>query len=314
MAGDDRLAVPVICGPTAAGKSAVALWLAERFPVTIVVADSRQIYRAFDIGTAKPTVAERVLAPHRGVDVVDPAERYSAAKWAADADRWIGEAHAAGRTPVVVGGTGFYIRALFDPLFDEPILDDRRRDALQRFLASLSFSELARWTRLLDPERAHLGRAQLLRAIEVALLAGERVSVLHRLRARPAARRARYLVVDPGAGLAVRIAERLDTMIAGGWVEEVRLLKDTVSADAPAWKATGYRAMRDYVTGAMDRESARKAILIETRQYAKRQRTWFRHQLDERVVTQADPTDARWQTTVERWWREATAGLEGRNA
>ena len=313
MAADDRLAIPVICGPTGAGKSAVGLWLAARFPGTSVVADSRQIYRAFDIGTAKPTTAERALTPHRGVDVVDPAERYSAARWAGDAERWIGEAQAAGRTPVVVGGTGFYIRALFEPLFDEPSLDGGRRDALQRFLASLSLSELARWTRMLDPERAHLGRAQLLRAIEVALLAGERVSTLHRLRARPRGQRARYLVVDPGAGLAARIAERLDTMIAGGWVDEVRLLNDAIPAEAPAWKATGYRVMRDYVTGAIDRESARNAILIETRQYAKRQRTWFRHQLDHRVVTQVDPTDAHWQTTVERWWRGTTPELEARN-
>lgn len=314
MAADDRSAVPVICGPTGAGKSAIALWLAERFPITIVVADSRQIYRGFDIGTAKPTAAERALAPHQGLDVVDPSERYSAARWAGDANRWIAEAKVAGRTPVIVGGTGFYIRALFEPLFDEPTFDRKRRDALQNFLAALSLSELARWTRMLDPDRAHLGRAQLLRAIEVALLAGERVSTLHRLRARPAAWRPRYLVVDPEAGLAARIAERLDTMIAGGWVEEVRLLTDAVSADAPAWKATGYRRMRDYVTGAMDRESARNAIVIETRQYAKRQRTWFRHQLDQRVVTRVDPSDARWQTTVEQWWVQTTAELEARDA
>jgi tRNA dimethylallyltransferase len=314
LAVDDRLTVPVICGPTGAGKSAIALWLAERFRVAIVVADSRQIYRAFDIGTAKPTAAERAAAPHRGIDVVDPPERYSAARWAENANRWIDEAYAAGRRPVVVGGTGFYIRALFEPLFDDPVLDSSRRDALQRFLAPLSLSELVRWTQLLDPERAHLGRAQLLRAIEVALLAGERVSRLHRLRARPARRRARYLVVDPGAGLAARIAERLDTMIDGGWVDEVRLLKDAVPAEAPAWKATGYRVMRDYVTGAMDWDLARNAILIETRQYAKRQRTWFRHQLDDRVVTQLDPTDARWQTTVERWWRETAPELEARHA
>lgn len=304
----------MICGPTAAGKSAIALWLAERFPVTIVSADSRQIYRELDVGTAKPTAAERAAAPHRGIDVVEPTERYSAARWADDAERWADEAYAAGRVPVVVGGTGFYMRALFDPLFEEPALDAARRDDLQRVLSQMPRSELVRWTRALDPERAHLGRTQLLRAIEVALLTGHRVSTLHRQRARPARRRARYLVVDPGAALAARISDRLNSMIAGGWVEEVRRLKNQLPADAPAWKATGYRVMRDYVTGAIDGDLARKAILIETRQYAKRQRTWFRHQLDEELVTRVDPVDGRWRSIVERWWRAGALEPEARHA
>jgi tRNA dimethylallyltransferase len=311
---DETPPVPVICGPTAAGKSAVALWLAERFPITIVSADSRQIYRGFDVGTAKPSLAERAVAPHRGIDVVDAAERYSAAQWANDADRWIDESFRAGRVPLVVGGTGFYMRALFDPLVDEPLLDRSRRQALQQLLGAWPMSELSRWTRALDPERAHLGRTQLLRAIEVALLSVRPVSVLHRERQRLPRRRARYLVVDPGAALATRIADRLDEMIAGGWVEEVRGLSDQVPAHAPAWKATGYRVMRDYLAGGMSRERMREAILIETRQYAKRQRTWFRHQLDEHLVTRVDPMDAQWREVVEQWWRDTAMELETRDA
>jgi tRNA dimethylallyltransferase len=241
--------------------------------------------------------------PHRGIDVVAATERYSAAAWADDADRWIEEADQAGRAPLVVGGTGFYLRAMFEPLFEEPVLDCERRERLERLLAPMSFTELGRWTRVLDPARAHLGRTQLLRAIEVALLTGERVSTLHRARARPARRRARYLVVDPGSALLSRIAHRLDEMIAGGWVEEVRRLDEVVPANAPAWKASGYRVLREYVRGAIELEAARQAVLVETRQYAKRQRTWFRHQLDEHLVTRVDPSNPQWRTVVADWWR-----------
>lgn len=314
MAVADSVIVPVICGPTAAGKSAIALWLAERAPVTIVSVDSRQIYRGFDIGTAKPTPEEREMVPHRGVDVAEPTERYSAASWSNDADEWIDQALAADRVPIVVGGTGFYMRALFEPLFYEPEFDTRRRESLQRFLGSLSFAELRRWTTALDVARAHLGRTQLLRAIEVALLTGRRVSALHRERARPARRRASYLVVDPGSALSERIENRLDSMISGGWVEEVRRLAGEIPPSAPAWKATGYRVMRDYVSGAIDRTRAQESILVETRQFAKRQRTWFRHQLDERQVTRVDPTSGSWQLVVERWWSEVTSHLEARQA
>jgi tRNA dimethylallyltransferase len=314
LAGGDRTIVPVICGPTASGKSAIALWLAKRAPITVIAADSRQIYRGFDIGTAKPTAIERAAVPHRGIDLVAPTERYSAATWAADADRWIDEARVAGREPIVVGGTGFYLRALFEPLFHEPELDQARRHALQRVLAQLSLSDLARWTQALDPARAHFGRTQLLRAIEVALLTGHRLSVLHRERARPARRTARYLVVDPGPALATRIVDRLDAMIAGGWVNEVQRLTREVPGDAPAWKATGYRVMRDCVRGAIDLSAAREQILIETRQYAKRQRTWLRHQLDAGLVTRVDPLADSWPEQVEQWWRAVAPLSEARRA
>jgi tRNA dimethylallyltransferase len=273
-------------------------------PTTIVVADSRQIYRRFDIGTAKPSREEQGAVPHRGIDLIEATERYSAAAWASDANRWIDEARDAGRIPLVVGGTGFYLRALVDPLFEEPGLDVERRRSLERVLSAMSLDDLRRWCTVLDPDRAHLGRTQLLRAVEVALLTGQRLSVLHRAQARPPRRSARYLVVDPGAALADRISMRLDAMLGGGWVEEVRALIDDVSDDAPAWNATGYRVLRELVRGRIDAPNARQQILIATRQYAKRQRTWLRHQLPGADVTLLDPTAPRATTIAEQWLLE----------
>ena len=298
---DDR--IPVVCGPTAAGKSALALALAERHGLAVVSADSRQIYRGFDIGTAKPTPEERRRVPHFGIDVAEPHERYSAAAWADAADGWIAASRSAGRSPLVVGGTGFYLRALFAPLFREPPLDPARRAELERELATLDLPALRRWCERLDPARAHLGRTQLLRAVEVALLTGRPLSEWHRTAARAPRHRARYLVVDPGAVLGERIAARLDAMLAGGWIEEVRALAEHVPDAAPAWNATGYGAVRDVVGGRATLAAARERILVETRQYAKRQRTWLRHQLGEAQVTHLNPDDPAAASLVERWWR-----------
>jgi tRNA dimethylallyltransferase len=304
LAADEHSLIPVVCGPTAAGKSALALWLAQRQPTTIIVADSRQIYRRFDIGTAKPDDDERAAVPHRGIDVVEPTERYSAAAWAENADRWIDEARNEERVPLVVGGTGFYLRALFAPLFDEPVLDPASRREIEHVLSPLSFAELKRWVGVLDPDRAHLGRTQLLRAIEVALLSGRRMSALHRERARPARRAARYLVVDPGPILSDRISARLDTMLAGGWVDEVKRLMSEVPENAPAWNASGYRVVREYVRGKRALDDVRETILIETRQYAKRQRTWLRNQLEAGAVTRLDPSHPSWMILAEQWLSE----------
>ncbi|MDE3215471.1 MAG: tRNA (adenosine(37)-N6)-dimethylallyltransferase MiaA [Gemmatimonadota bacterium] len=293
----------VVCGPTAAGKSAVAVWLAERHRAAIVSADSRQVYRGFDIGTAKPTAADRARVPHYGVDVLDPTARYSAAAWAADVERWLAEIAHAGRTPLIVGGTGFYLRALFGTMFDGPPLDDARRRDLGEFFGGFSVSELRRWCRMLDPERAHLGRTQLLRAVEVALLTGHRLSDLHRRHPRPARWRARYLLVDPGPALGARIEARVDAMLAAGWLDEVRALVETVPGAAPAWKASGYGALRVVAAGEESPARARERVIVETRQYAKRQRTWFRHQLAGSDVTPLDPSRPDWRDRAEAWWQ-----------
>jgi tRNA dimethylallyltransferase len=304
----DDAELRIICGPTAAGKSAIALRLAEAVGAAIVSADSRQIYRGFDIGTAKPSRDERARVPHFGIDVADPAQRYSAAKFASEAPRWMEEARTMGRVPLIVGGTGFYLRALVTPLFREPALDEHSRAALTGFLATLSTADLRRWCEVLDRPRAHLGRAQLLRAVEIAVLTGARISELHERRRGEPSRAARWLLVNPSpSALARRIEARTHEMLRAGWEDEVRQLMDIVPDDAPSWKGTGYETLRERVRGHITREAAIARIVVETRQYAKRQRTWFRHQLPRERVTHLDPGAADAHSVAERWWRGEAA-------
>jgi len=308
LAGDR---VRVICGPTAAGKSGIAMRLAMEYGGTIISADSRQIYRGFDIGTAKPGHAELTTVPHRGIDVADPTERYSASRWATHAKEWIGEAEVERRAPLIVGGTGFYIRALFEPLFDAPPLDVARRAALSQWLDERPISDLRKWCELIDPAKAKLGRVQLSRAIETALLAGRRLSDLQKESGLARSNELpglepHYLVVDPGVRLHAHIERRVDAMLNAGCVDEVHALMANVPPGAPAWKASGYGVVRAVAAGSMDLSSARARIIIETRQYAKRQRTWLRHQLGAGSVTRVDPDDPECAAVVERWWKELT--------
>lgn len=294
---------PVACivGPTAAGKSALAMALAEAEGLAIVSADSRQVYSGFDVGTAKPTREERERVPHYGVDVADPRERYSAHRWATEAEHWCTTARQANTVPVIVGGTGLYVRAFVQPLAAVPELDGDRRAALEPWLDSLDRETLQRWCERLDPARASLGRTQQLRAVETALLAGTRLSD-HLAAHTPAARPARYLLVDPGPVLATRIAERVRNMVRNGFVEEIERLRGIVPPEAPAWNASGYGVMRAAVEGEMAMTEAIERVIIETRQYAKRQRTWFRHQLPAEHVTYVNPLDDDALTRARQWW------------
>jgi tRNA dimethylallyltransferase len=305
--GSSAAPIRVICGPTAAGKTFAAGWFAQHVGLAVISADSRQLYRRFDVGTAKPGASERTSIPHYGIDVRDPTERASAAWWAERADAWIDEAIARGRTPVVVGGTGLYIRSLFGTFFEEPPMQVAQRAAVQRLLDSFDTKELRRWVSALDPSRAHLGRTQLLRAVEIALLTGRRVSALHRENARAPRRNARYLVVDPGLVLASTIAQRARAMLSAGWGDEVRVLIDEIPDDAPAWNATGYRTIREMVQGHLSVREAEDRVVIETRQYAKRQRTWFRHQLAGENVTRLSTEQPDWAERAMAWWREENA-------
>jgi tRNA dimethylallyltransferase len=299
--GDVRLRI--IVGPTAAGKSSLALALARSVGATIISADSRQIYRGFDIGTAKPSPNELTLVPHVAIDVAEPTQRFSAARFAAIARAAIAENTRLGRDVLVVGGTGFYVRALVEPLFPEPALDPARREQLARYLASLDSTTLRRWCLALDPARSRLGRTQLLRAVEVALLTGRRLSDL--FREEPDARKItpRYLVVDPEQQLHGAIERRVDDMLQRGWVAEVRRLARHIPVTAPAWKATGYETLRRYVAGGSDGDvsKARAEVITATRQYAKRQRTWFRHQL-RGDMQRLDPNESNALDRVFDWW------------
>ena len=292
----------VIVGPTAAGKSALAMRLAEEVGASIVSADSRQVYREFDIGTSKPSSLERGRVPHFGLDVAAPTERFSAAHWAEHADTWLAQVDASGRLPLIVGGTGFYIRALFQPLVNAPPLDPARRERLAAELAPRTTADLQRWCAALDPARSHLGRTQLLRAIETALLTGERLSALHRSSSRAPRTTARYLLVDPGSKLAGRVEGRVREMLEAGWLSEVSRLTGAVPAEAPAWSATGYDALRAVVEGDVTLDDAVDRVIVATRQYAKRQRTWFRHQLGAAAVSRVDPTRADALAIAVAWW------------
>lgn len=293
----------VIVGPTAAGKSALALRLATEVQASIISADSRQAYRGFDIGTAKASVTEQSAVPHFGLDVVAPDQRFSAAQWAEKTVQWVGEIQTAGRSPLIVGGTGFYLRALFDPFVEVPPMDGARRNALAAVLENFPGAELHRWCNALDPSRAHLGRTQQLRAIETALLLGRRLSDLHRSSARAPMLAPRYLLVDPGRSLAERVEHRVRQMLEAGWLAEVERLATNVPSDAPAWGATGYRDLRRALAGEITLDEAERRIVVATRQYAKRQRTWFRNQLNASLVTTVDPAGADVMDIVHAWWR-----------
>ena len=282
--------IAVICGPTAAGKSAIAMALAARTGARLISADSRQVYRRFDIGTAKPSLADRTTVPHCGIDQVDPVARYSAAQWCENALQWITEADAATQPVIVVGGTGFYLRALEEPLFESPVLDAQDRARVLAALEELDTDALRTRCASVDPARSHLGRTQLLRAVEMFELTGRPMSTWLVERAREAVVRPHYLLVDPGSVLRERITDRVGQMLDAGWEDEVAMLARDVPADAPAWNACGYAMLRAAQDGTMTRQAALERTIIDTRQYAKRQRTWFRHQLPADRVTLLDPT------------------------
>ncbi|HYW32000.1 MAG TPA: tRNA (adenosine(37)-N6)-dimethylallyltransferase MiaA [Gemmatimonas sp.] len=291
----------IILGPTAAGKSGIAMALARERPLAIVSADSRQIYQQFDIGTAKPTAGDRAAVPHYGIDIISPLERYSAHAWAAGALAWCADASAMGLTPVVVGGTGFYVRALTSPLDQVPLLDSAAREQLGAWLDGLDAATLSRWSSVLDPARSTLGRTQQLRAVETALLTGRRLSDALGKGGSPR-RAARYLVVDPGAVLGSRISDRVGRMLDAGWMNEVAELAAVVAPDAPAWKASGYQTMRACLHGQLSLRDATERVVIETRQYAKRQRTWCRHQLFDGPVSHLNPDRADALERALAWW------------
>jgi len=273
--------VPVIVGPTGVGKTAVAAAWAALEPITIVSADARQAYRGLDIGTAKPPGALLARVPHVGLDVVEPGERYSAGRFARDAAAWLAEIRSAGRQPVVVGGTGFYVRALAEGLFHEPPLDAGRRERLRVWAARLPVTRLAHWASRLDRRFAGGGRQRAARAIEVALLTGRGLSWWQEHARATGSMRPWYIHLTlPRDALERRIADRVDTMLGAGLVDEVRrTLGRPVAPDAPGLDGVGYREVVAMLAGRLPERELRDAIVVATRRYAKRQETWFRNQL-----------------------------------
>lgn len=280
-----------ITGPTASGKTELSLAIAERVRAEIVSMDSRQVYRGMDVGTDKVGMEARARVPHHGLDLVGPAERYSAGRFARDARRWIDEIRSRGALPLLVGGTGFFLKALLDPVFDEPPLEADRLEALRAWLSEQERGRLERWARALDPGRARLaaegGPQRLSRTLEVALLTGRPLSWWHRASpAREPGLPGVVVVLDlPRGEMDRRIDERVAAMVERGLVEEVRgLLAAGYGPGDPGLTGTGYREIVAYLAGEATLAEAVEEIRKNTRKYARRQVTWFRHQLPASAV------------------------------
>lgn len=279
-----RPRVLVLLGPTAVGKTAVALALAERLPAEIISADSRQIYAGLTIGSAAPTAAERALVPHHLVGFLDPRTTYSVAEFVAAAEATIADIASRDRLPLLVAGTGLYLRALVTgwTLTGVP-RDPVVRARLEAEAVTAGSDALHVRLRGIDPETAaRLAPAdtkRIVRALEVWEVSGRPLS------AHLAVSGTRPVPFDyqlhglrrPRERLNARIAARLEAMLAAGWLDEVRsLLVAGLAGDEPAFESLGYRALAAVARGELDPDAAQARILIDTRRFAKRQMTWFR--------------------------------------
>ncbi len=296
----------VVAGPTASGKSALAMAIAEALGGEIISCDSVQLYRGFDIGSAKPTAAEQARIPHHLIDVVDCHEDFDARRYEVAAGAAIAAVAARGRLPVVVGGTGLYLRALWGESWHGDLPKD---DALRKTLASLPLEELQQRLSGLDPERARAlhpnDRFRISRAIEIATLSGGPVSQ----RQPPASSRrssAYMILMTPDrAVLHQRIAERASLMLEQGLVQEVQgLLARGCSLTCKPMQSIGYREVVAHLQGDLPREKLAEAVTIATRQYAKRQDTWFRKTTPDMTMRESDLTPEIMQA-IQHFWRSA---------
>ena len=279
--------VIAILGPTATGKSALGLALAERLDGEIVNADALQVYRGFDLGTAKPTPEERRRVPHHLVDVLDPTERYSAGEFARRARRAIGEIRSRHRRPVVVGGSGLYVRALLEGISPVPPGDPEVRAGLRERLDREGLGPLFRELRTRDPETAERlppGDTQrILRALEVVEVSGTPLSewIARRPYGEDRLEAVRLGLTLPRKLLYDSLERRVTRMVERGWVSEVgSLLSRGVPLSAPAFQAIGYREIARHVAGEWSLERAVEETVRATRRFAKRQLTWFRRERD----------------------------------
>ncbi len=295
-------AIPLILGPTASGKSAAAMAVARAMPVEIVSVDSALVYRGMDIGTAKPTQAERDEVPHHLIDILDPSQAYSAARFAQDAQRLIVEIRARGRLPLLVGGTMLYAKALIDGLHALPGADAAVRARLDEDAAREGWPAMHARLARVDPrtaERLAPSDAQRIqRALELHELTGEPMSAL--LEAGTAARSPeRFLCValEPSdrAQLHARIAARFLAMLEAGFVDEVRRLRSRgdLHPGMPSMRCVGYRQVWEHLDGRYDQRTMIERAVAATRQLAKRQLTWLRSMPQRAVVDSLSPEAAR---------------------
>jgi len=278
--------VVAVVGPTASGKSELGIELALGLGGEVVNCDSVQVYRGIEIATAKVPPGERRGVPHHLIDFVPPERRYTAADWARDALRTIREIEARGRVAILVGGTGFYLRALREPFFEAPPTDDSLRRRLSELRGRKGAEHLHRLLLRLDPEGAARLRPRdwprVQRALEVRLQTGLALSAQQHTRPEPPpeAARLRVFALSPPRGeLYARINRRAESHFAAGLVEEVRdLLRSGVPAGGSALGAHGYRRVVEYLRGERGLEAAVEQTKLDVRHYAKRQLTWFRRE------------------------------------
>jgi tRNA dimethylallyltransferase len=278
--------IPAIVGPTASGKSELGIEAALRFDGEIINCDSVQVYRELEIATAKVPLGERRGVEHHLIDFVPPEINYTAGEWAREAARKIEEIEARGKMALLVGGTGFYLRALRQPFFPSPKTDESLRRRLTEIRERHGPAHLHRMLRRLDPQSAitlfERDWPRVQRALEVKLQTGERISAQASSRTEPppcAARIRVFALLPPRAELYRRINERTEAHFAAGLVDEVRRLLDKgVPADSNALGAHGYRRVVEYLRGERTLESAIEQTRLDVRHYAKRQLTWFRRE------------------------------------
>ena len=283
----------LLIGPTASGKTALALELATRLPCDIISVDSAQVFRDMDIGTAKPDTATRARFPHRLIDLITPEQRYSAAAFRSDALSEMTAIAAAGRIPLLVGGTMLYVKALRSGLADLPPADAALRSQIDVEAASRGWPALHAELALRDPEtaaRLHPTDAQRIqRAIEVVRLSGRTLGSFFAAQQNLALPfRCLTLALLPAdrAELHRRIGQRFDAMLAGGLVEEVRMLRQKYRLDSglPSMRCVGYRQVWEVLEGSLPSAELRDRGVFATRQFAKRQLTWLKNMDDLHVI------------------------------
>lgn len=297
-----------LVGPTASGKTAAALALAEALQAQggaeIISMDSALVYRGMDIGTAKPSRAERAQVPHHLIDTIEPSQSYSAAEFARDAARLIGEIRARGKTPLLVGGTLLYLKALTEGLDDLPPADPQVRAQIQQRAQALGWPALHAQLQQLDPVTAQRLAPQdsqrIGRALEVWTLTGRPLSAFHQgAAARTPGWRMPVISLEPleRAWLHARIARRFEAMVAEGLLDEVRALRarGDLHPELPAMRCVGYRQVWQGLDEGWSAAAMLERGIFATRQLAKRQLTWLRS-LPERQVIPADAPDALTQT------------------
>jgi tRNA dimethylallyltransferase len=283
----ERSPVPLVAivGPTASGKSTLAVWLAERLGGEVIACDSTQLYRGFDIGTAKPSSAERRGIPHHLIDVLNSDQTSSAGAYRALAIAALADLRRRKRVPILTVGTGLYLRALLEGLADVPQRSEELRERLRATRESHHAGHLHRVLQRLDAEAARkiapADEQKLIRAIEICLLAKRPLSEVHRSGRNPLEgwRALKIGLNPPREALHARIHARTETMLQRGWMEEVRALAASgTSENAKPFEFIGYQELRSVLRGEMKIEAARAAIQQATRRYAKRQQTWFRRE------------------------------------